>query len=59
MLQRGIDLDFNGKLNTFPSADIVDLYAHRWEIELSFREMKQLLLVNRFTLRSNQPEFVK
>ena len=34
----------------FPSADIVDLYAHRWEIELGFREMKQSLLDNRFTL---------
>ena len=43
----------------FPSADIVDLYAHRWEIELGFREMKQSLLDNRFTLRSNQPELIK
>lgn len=43
----------------YPSADIVDLYAHRWEIELGFREMKQSLLDNRFTLRSNQPELVK
>ncbi len=25
----------------FPAGDIVDLYAHRWEIELGFREMKQ------------------
>lgn len=43
----------------FPSADIVDLYAHRWEIELGFREMKQSLLDNRFTLRSNQPELIR
>jgi len=43
----------------FPCADIVDLYAHRWEIELGFREMKQSLLDNRFTLRSNQPELVR
>ncbi|GAW98036.1 IS4 family transposase [Colwellia marinimaniae] len=26
---------------SFPVADIVDLYAHRWEIELGFREMKR------------------
>jgi len=44
---------------SFPSADIVDLYAHRWEIELGFREIKQSLLDNRFTLRSNQPELVR
>lgn len=25
----------------FPAADIVDLYSYRWEIELSYREMKQ------------------
>ena len=43
----------------FPSADIVDLYAHRWEIELGFREIKQSLLDNRFTLRSNQPELIR
>jgi IS4 transposase len=43
----------------FPAAEIVDLYAHRWEIELGFREMKQSLLDNRFTLRSNQPELIK
>lgn len=43
----------------FPVTDIVDLYAHRWEIELGFREMKQSLLDNRFTLRSNQPELIR
>jgi len=43
----------------FLSADIVDLYAHRWEIELGFRGMTQLLLDNRFTLRSNQPELIR
>lgn len=46
-------------LQTYPSADIVDLYAHRWEIELGFREIKQSLLENRFTLRSQQPELIK
>ncbi|MFT6926276.1 MAG: IS4 transposase [Psychromonas sp.] len=42
-----------------PTADIVDLYDHRWEIELGFREMKQSLLNSQFTLRSNQPELIK
>jgi IS4 transposase len=43
----------------FPVADIVDLYAHRWEIELGFKEMKQSLLDSQFSLRSNQPELIK
>jgi IS4 transposase len=43
----------------FPAADIADLYAHRWEIELGFREMKQSLLNSKFTLPSNQPELIK
>ena len=43
----------------YPSADIVDLYSHRWEIELGFREMKQYLLKNELTLRSKTPELVK
>jgi len=44
---------------TYPSADIVDLYAHRWEIEMGYREMKQHMLESRFTLRSNLPELIK
>lgn len=43
----------------YPPADIVDLYAHRWEIELGYREMKQYLLQNRLTLRSKKPEMVR
>jgi len=43
----------------YPSAEIVDLYTHRWEIELGYREMKQHMLESRFTLRSNLPEFIK
>jgi len=43
----------------FPFSDVVDLYAHRREIELGFREIKQSLLDNQFTLRSNQPELIK
>ena len=42
----------------YPSEDIIDLYAHRWEIELGYREMKQHLLESRFTLRSQLPELV-
>ncbi|MCS6257669.1 transposase, partial [Shewanella baltica] len=42
----------------YPSEDIVDLYAHRWEIELGYREIKQHLLESRFTLRSQLPELV-
>jgi IS4 transposase len=43
----------------YPASDIVDLYSHRWEIELGYREMKQYLLESRFTLRSQLPELVK
>lgn len=47
------------KPSSFPKDDIVDLYTHRWEIELGFREIKQSLLDNRFTLRSNQPDLIR
>lgn len=43
----------------YPPGDIVDLYAHRWEIELGYREMKQQLMQNRLTLRSKKPEMVR
>ncbi|MBD1391436.1 IS4 family transposase [Neiella sp. HB171785] len=43
----------------FPSADIVDLYRHRWEIEVGYREMKSSLLNNEFTLRSKLPEMIE
>jgi len=43
----------------FPSCDIADLYGHRWEIELGYREQKQYMLGNRLTLRSRLPELVK
>ncbi|BBR40069.1 hypothetical protein WP3W19E03_25940 [Aeromonas veronii] len=36
----------------FPGADIVELYSHRWEIELGYREMKHSLQPHRLTLRS-------
>lgn len=43
----------------YPSADIGDLYSHRWEIELGYREQKQYMLGNRLTLRSRLPALVK
>lgn len=43
----------------YPLVDIADLYAHRWEIELGYREQKQYMLGNRLTLRSRLPELVK
>ncbi|GAA3535091.1 hypothetical protein GCM10022394_13340 [Zobellella aerophila] len=43
---------------SYPGREIVDLYVHRWEIELGYREMKQHLLDSRFTLRSNLPELI-
>lgn len=43
----------------FPSAEIVELYSHRWEIELGYREMKQTLLNNEYTLRSKKSEMVE
>lgn len=38
----------------FPGADIVELYQHRWEIELGYREMKHSLQQHRLTLRSKK-----
>lgn len=43
----------------YPVADISDLYTHRWEIELGYREQKQYMLGNRLTLRSRLPQLVK
>lgn len=43
----------------FPGNEIVDLYAHRWEIELGYREIKQTLLNNSYHLRSKRPDMVK
>ncbi|WP_017016011.1 IS4 family transposase, partial [Enterovibrio norvegicus] len=40
-------------------ADIAELYSHRWEIELGYREMKQYMLQNSLTLRSKTPALVK
>lgn len=43
----------------YPVADIADLYSHRWEIELGYREKKQYMLGNRLTLRSRRPDMVQ
>ncbi|MCF6443102.1 IS4 family transposase, partial [Pseudoalteromonas luteoviolacea] len=43
----------------YPLGEIADLYSHRWEIELGYREQKQYMLGNRLTLRSRLPELVK
>lgn len=43
----------------FPSADMVDLYSERWEIEVGYREMKQTLLNSEYHLRSKKPDMVK
>ncbi|CAI1784191.1 Transposase DDE domain [Serratia plymuthica] len=43
----------------YPAADVSELYQHRWEIELGYREVKQELLGNRWTLRSKLPEMVR
>ena len=41
----------------YPVGDIADLYAHRWEIELGYREQKQYMLGNRITLRSRRTRY--
>ncbi|MEZ9711162.1 IS4 family transposase, partial [Vibrio breoganii] len=42
----------------YPGKDIAELYSHRWEIELGYREMKQYMLQNNLTLRSKKPELI-
>ncbi|MEZ9890670.1 transposase, partial [Vibrio breoganii] len=42
----------------YPGKDIAELYSHRWEIELGYREMKQYMLHNNLTLRSKKPELI-
>lgn len=45
--------------NRYPGNNINDLYRHRWEIERSYREVKQGMLDSRWTLRSKLPELVR
>lgn len=43
----------------YPGNSISELYRHRWEIELGYREAKQGMLDSRWTLRSKLPELVR
>ncbi|WP_434523941.1 IS4 family transposase [Photorhabdus asymbiotica] len=43
----------------YPGGEMADLYSHRWEIELGYREIKQTMQLNRLTLRSKKPELVE
>ncbi len=43
----------------YPAADVAELYKHRWEIELEYREAKQMLCGGRWTLRSKLPGMVR
>ncbi|QKV87391.1 IS4 family transposase [Pantoea ananatis] len=43
----------------YPGKEIADLYSHRWEIELGYREIKQGLQDSRLTLRSRKAEMVR
>lgn len=43
----------------YPGGEMTELYSHRWEIELGYREIKQTMQQNRLTLRSKKPELVE
>ena len=43
----------------YPGGEMADLYSHRWEIELGYREIKQTMQLSRLTLRSKKPELVE
>ena len=43
----------------YPTLELAQLYAKRWEIELAFREIKQSLQAGEFVLRSKQPSLVR
>lgn len=43
----------------YPANEVLSLYRHRWEIELGYREIKQYLLAQAYTLRSRKPEMVE
>lgn len=45
--------------NSYPGNSISELYRHRWEIELGYREVKQGMQDSRWTLRSRLPELVR
>jgi hypothetical protein len=43
----------------FKAADLAECYRRRWEIETSYRELKQSMLGTALTLRSQQPKGVE
>ncbi|MCI4187948.1 IS4 family transposase [Dickeya dianthicola] len=43
----------------YPGVEMADLYSHRWEIELGYREIKQTMQLSRLTVRSKKPELVE
>lgn len=43
----------------YPGGEMAELYGHRWEIELGYREIKQTMLLSRLTLRSKKPALVE
>ncbi len=43
----------------YPGVEMAELYSHRWEIELGYREIKQTMQLSRLTVRSKKPELVE
>ena len=43
----------------FAAADLAECYRRRWEIETSYRELKQSMLGTALTLRSQQPSGIE
>lgn len=43
----------------YSASSVSELYRHRWEIELGYREATQGMLDSRWTLRSRLPEMVR
>ncbi|WP_024525089.1 IS4 family transposase, partial [Edwardsiella hoshinae] len=43
----------------YPGTEMAELYSHRWEIDLGYREIKQTMQLSRLTLRSKKPELVE
>lgn len=42
-----------------PRGEMVDLYNHRWGIELGYREIKQTMQLSRLTVRSKKPKLME
>ncbi|OOF58779.1 transposase [Rodentibacter myodis] len=41
---------------TYPANEVVSVYRHRRKIELGYREVKQYLLAQAYTLKNKKPE---